>query len=305
VLAVLSRREAFPPAQIPLPSLETYLAASDKGGLLDVARTIGLGVPVQILVRSPEERPDVTSLRFPVVLKPYRSVSAGMKHPVRHASDPAALDSALAALPTGAFPVLIQERVVGFGVGLFLLVWDGRLEAAFAHRRLLEKPPSGGVSVRCESIEPDSGLLEQAERLLSILRWQGVAMVECKVDRESGRAYLMEVNGRFWGSLQLAIDAGVDFPVQLVRLALGQPTVPVSTWKPGTRLRWTLGEIDHVVTRLRRSPGSLALPPDLPSIGSVVSGILTAPFTGFRGEVLRWNDPAPALREAITWLGRG
>jgi predicted ATP-grasp superfamily ATP-dependent carboligase len=304
VLAVLSRREAFVPARIPLPRLETYLTASDKGALLDIAGTVGLGVPVQILVRSPEERPDVTRLRFPVVLKPYRSVAAGMKHPVRHASDPVALDSALSALPASAFPVLIQERVVGFGVGLFLLVWDGRLQAAFAHRRLLEKPPSGGVSVRCESIEPDPDLLEQAERLLRILEWQGVAMVECKVDRQSGRAYLMEVNGRFWGSLQLAIDAGVDFPVQLVRLALGQPTLPVTTWRPGTRLRWSLGEIDHVFTRLRRSPASLALPPDVPSIGSVVSGILTAPFTGFRGEVLRWNDPAPALREAINWLGR-
>jgi len=112
------------------------------------------------------------------------------------------------------------------------------------------------------------------------------------------------VNGRVWGSLQLAIDAGVDFPVQLVRLALGQPTIPVTTWKPGTRLRWSLGEIDHVVARLRRSPASLALPPDVPSIGSVVSGFLTAPFTGFRGEVLRWNDPVPALRETINWLGR-
>ena len=37
-------------------------------------------------------------------------------------------------------------------------------------------------------------------------------MMEYKQDRRTGTPLLMEVNGRFWGSLQLAIDAGVDFP---------------------------------------------------------------------------------------------
>ena len=37
-------------------------------------------------------------------------------------------------------------------------------------------------------------------------------MVEFKHDERDGVPKLMEINGRFWGSLQLAIDAGVDFP---------------------------------------------------------------------------------------------
>ena len=49
-------------------------------------------------------------------------------------------------------------------------------------------------------------------------------MLELKVDAATGVPYVMEVNGRFWGSLQLAVDAGVDFPVLLVRRALGLPT---------------------------------------------------------------------------------
>jgi len=304
VLAVLCHRKEFEPARIPLPGLETYLAASDKAALLATAQTVGLDVPAQIVASSATVPPDIARLRFPVVLKPHRSVAEGMKHPVRHAADFAALSAALSALPAGAFPVLVQERIVGPGMGLFLLRWEGRLQAAFAHRRLLEKPPSGGVSVRCESVASDPILLDKAERLLRALDWQGVAMVECKLDQSSGRAYLMEVNGRFWGSLQLAIDAGVDFPVQLVRLALGQPTTPMTTWKHGTRLRWSLGEVDHVLTRLRRSPDSLALPPDLPSLGSVVSAFFTAPIAGFRGEVLRWKDPAPAFREVLNWFRR-
>jgi predicted ATP-grasp superfamily ATP-dependent carboligase len=84
----------------------------------------------------------------------------------------------------------------------------GRLRAAFAHRRLREKPPSGGVSVLSESIALDPQVLEQAERILEALKWHGVAMVEFKRDARDGVAKL-GINGRFWGSLQLSVDAGV------------------------------------------------------------------------------------------------
>ena len=55
------------------------------------------------------------------------------------------------------YPSLIQERIVGPGIGVFVLCDHGRLLAAFAHRRLREKPPSGGASVLCESVAVDPG----------------------------------------------------------------------------------------------------------------------------------------------------
>jgi hypothetical protein len=51
-----------------------------------------------------------------------------------------------------------------------------------------------------------------------------VPMLEFKQDSRTGRPFLMEVNGRFWGSLQLALDAGVDFPYFVFQLAIGQYT---------------------------------------------------------------------------------
>jgi predicted ATP-grasp superfamily ATP-dependent carboligase len=46
-------------------------------------------------------------------------------------------------------------------------------------------------------------------------------MVEFKLDRD-GEVWLMEINPRLWGSLALSIDAGVNFPLGLLRLATGQ-----------------------------------------------------------------------------------
>ena len=104
--------------------------------------------------------------------------------------------------------MLLQERLVGPGVGVFACYHDGRPVALFSHRRLRERPPWGGVSVLCESAEVDPVAGEHATRLLDGIGWQGVAMVEFKRDLRDGVPKLMEINGRFWGSLQLAIDAG-------------------------------------------------------------------------------------------------
>src|SRR5205085_6819270 len=98
---------------------------------------------------------------------------------------------------------------------VFALFDRGALVADFAHRRLREKPPAGGASVLSESAPVDPCLREQVVRLLGSIGWHGVAMVEYKHDLRSGATVLMEVNGRFWGSLQLAVDAGVDFPFLL------------------------------------------------------------------------------------------
>ena len=66
-----------------------------------------------------------------------------------------------------------------------------------------------------ESIALDPELLARSRALLDRFEWNGVAMIEYKIDEATGTPYLMEINGRFWGSLQLAVDAGVDFPALL------------------------------------------------------------------------------------------
>jgi predicted ATP-grasp superfamily ATP-dependent carboligase len=204
-------------------------------------------------------------------------------------------------LPEAAYPILLQRRIVGPGSGIFLLVWDGKLVASFAHRRLREKPPAGGVSVYSESVPADPMLVEQGFRLLCHFGWQGVAMLEFKTDRSTGRRYLMEVNGRLWGSLQLAVDAGVDFPALLVGCALGD--TPVSPgYRVGMRNRWWWGDVDHLLTRLRRSAADLGLPPGAPSRGQVLLDFLRVWRPGDRNEILRLTDPMPFVRETLGWL---
>jgi predicted ATP-grasp superfamily ATP-dependent carboligase len=310
LLAVLSSPEDLAGATVPFPPLHTFRAVTDKRALGEVARRIGLAVPPQWEVLTPADADhiDVDALSFPVVLKPARSVGehegVRSKQTVRHARDASELRTQLAALPAAAFPVLVQRRLIGPGCGVFLLRWNDVTVASFSHRRIREKPPAGGVSVYAEAVAPDPALVAQSERLLAALDWNGVAMVEYKMDASTGIAYLMEVNGRFWGSLQLAIDAGVDFPALLVQCVLQHALPPTPAYRAGVRGRWWWGEVDHVLARLRRSDAELALPPGSPSRTATVLDFLARWRANERDAVFRFGDPVPFFYESVRWLRR-
>jgi predicted ATP-grasp superfamily ATP-dependent carboligase len=311
LLALTSRRDELGDVVLPWPDAEKVRRVSDKALVADAAQAVGICVPEQRIVSAANEAIEATrGLRFPVVLKPSRSVreSAGGRLAmleVTHAATPAALRARVAELESASFPLLVQKRVIGPGMGVSCLLWGGRLIAHFTHRRLRERPPSGGVSVYAESVEPDQALLERSVALLQRLDWNGVAMVEYKVDAATGEAYLMEINGRFWGSLQLAIDAGVDFPALLAAASAGG-AVPseAPVYRAGVRFRWWWGDVDHLLVRLARSASRLALPVDAPSRLTVVREFVAAGAPHRDSDSLRRDDPRPFLVDTLDWLAR-
>jgi biotin carboxylase len=141
----------------------------------------------------------------------------------------------------------------------------------------------------------DKALRSQTERLLGLLGWHGVAMVEYKQDARTGRFYLMEINGRFWGSLQLAIDAGVDFPYLSFQLAAGMDLDLPRAYKVGVKSRWLLGDVDHLWLRLSRRGDDL--PPGTPSRLSTALDFMKFSTPGLRYDVMSYDDPQPMVYE--------
>ena len=285
------------------PPAEAFDLMTNKWTALQAAARCGIPIPRTHFVGGGGELPRIAGeVEYPAVVKPVRSkvptsrgwVSAG----VHYAASPSDLGRLYEQTDyLASYPSLIQERISGPGLALFALFDRGELLTAFAHRRLREKPPSGGVSVLCESVPADPRLVGDAERLLGPLAWHGVAMLEYKQDAATGRCFLLEVNGRFWGSLQLAVDAGVDFPYLSYQLALGKrPSVP-RAYRVGTRNRWLLGDLDHLRSRL--FPGRH--PPELsPSRWRSLIAFLAGCRPGVGDQVLSADDPGPFRYE----LGR-
>jgi len=299
---LIAGKDGLHGARIPGPDPKAYARVADKSLVLAEAAAVGIATPHQLEVRSASEGAQVVDagLRFPVVIKSTISVRGGARHTARYAADADQLAIVLSQQLPNAFPLLVQERIVGPGTGIFLLLWDGEILATFAHRRIRESPPSGGASVCCVSIAADPDLVALSKALLDRFEWRGVAMVEFKVDHSTGTPYLMEVNGRFWGSLQLAIDAGIDFPALLVAAVEGRPA-RASVYRTGVRLRWWWGDVDHLIARFRAGPAALDLPPGAPTRWQVVAQFLTWRAEQ-RWEDLRLDDPWPFVLASAEWF---
>ncbi len=297
LLPVRDKIEAL--TAVPWPATDSLQAAADKTATFALARELGVATPPLAVVE--HDGPLPADLVFPLVVKPRASLVAGRKIPVTYAADRAELAAALDAVPAAAFPVTLQQRIVGPGEGYFGVWRRGAPVVEFAHRRLRETPPSGGVSTLREAIPLPDDLRDAARRLLAHWHWHGPAMVEFKRDA-AGRPYLMEVNGRLWGSLQLAIDAGVDVPLASALVALDEP-VPPMTVRPSVRTRWLLGDLDALLARLRKSDRALRLPPGAPGRARQFADFcLDFIRPAVRPETFRWNDPRPFFAECRAWL---
>ena len=141
---------------------------------------------------------------------------------------------------------LIQEYIEGYGCAFFAVYDNGKCGITFQHKRIREMPPSGGVSVCAESYK--NNLVEQYGKIiLDYLEWHGVAMVEFKMT-EKGIPVLMEINPKFWGSLDLALEAGVNFPLELIKIFKGKMIGKENNfYKYPLRYHWPLdGDIIHM-----------------------------------------------------------
>jgi hypothetical protein len=196
------------------------------------AQRVGLDVP-----RTFARPADVD--RFPVVVK--RSSGSGG---VRYVNDSTELRT------VDPSDVVIQEWIPGPGHGFFALFEHGGERATFMHRRIREFPITGGASTAAESFY-DADLEEFGLRLLRALEWHGVAMVEVKRDARDGRFKLMEINPKFWGSLDLSIAAGVDFPWATVQMALGGLDGPAPPYDGNMRFQWVFDDLMRAVAEPR------------------------------------------------------
>ncbi len=258
------------------PDLKKIEFVRDKKNLMEFAETHGIPMPRTFFVPptpepykvqgyGPESHvvqgspaPDVVqglplnSFPIPAVIKPrISSGSFGIAY-VKKTED--LIPSYQRVHQQFPFP-LIQEWIPDGGgtYGLSALFDEAsNIKAAFVHKKLRMYPVQGGPSTLREGVEHPQ-IMELGLSLLKSLNWVGVGMVEFKVDPRDGIPKLMEVNPRFWGSLQLAIVSGVDFPYLILRMARRESFEPILRYKVGKRCRWLLlGDILHFLNNPRR-----------------------------------------------------
>jgi D-aspartate ligase len=203
----LSKLAALPP----IPDLESLRIARNKWLLNQFACRHNLPAPESALVTLDsafDQR--ISALEYPVLLKP-TSLTDGQG--IRRFDTPSDLRRFLKGQNGTLFKgkYLIQTYVPGSDLGLSVLCQDGEILAFTMQRGIISAAYRFGPLMAMEFIRQDD-VLDIGQKLLSALRWSGVAHIDFRRDSRDGQAKIIEVNARYWGSLLGSLVAGVNFP---------------------------------------------------------------------------------------------
>jgi predicted ATP-grasp superfamily ATP-dependent carboligase len=296
-LVVARHRDRLPDgAVVPVGDADLLARVVNKWHAAEMAREAGVAVPATF---KPATRDELVTragaLAYPAVVKTQIGNSGKGVFVVRDAAECLARFDALVrdfSLSPQNWPV-VQAFASGTGYGVCVLYNRGELRAAFAERYVRCKDGDFGTSVFRESVEAPH-LVAEARRLMDGLGWHGVAHLDFIYDEATGDSALIEVNPRFWGALDLAVRAGVDFPWLLYRMAVEGDVEPVTSYRVGVTSRWIVGELLHEFNLARRGRFARAARTLRSIVGTAPSGY----------DDFRLSDPVPLLAEMLYYGSR-
>jgi len=242
---------------IPISSYNTLIKLHDKSISTRIASDLGIPIPKTIIPTNFKEISEfIKEFNYPVVIKKFESNSSKGVFFIDKPYDESQFKTILVRndLKYGEF--ITQQFVNGTGYGVSALFNKGELKTLFTHKRLRERILTGGPStLRMSTNQPE--LEEYAVRLLKSVRFHGVAMVEFKYNEATNQARFVEVNPRFWGSVGLAINSGVNFPHMLYQIAIDGDVATGIDYKIGFTNEWLLGNISAVFNEIKRTKNPL------------------------------------------------
>jgi protein-tyrosine-phosphatase/predicted ATP-grasp superfamily ATP-dependent carboligase len=275
-----------------------------------LALAIGIPCPETIFVSEGDAigdcRRSLAGLRFPIIVKTDNYVTdeggykSGRNFVAANADQAAKILENLEHLKT---PVIAQRLVPGYGTGACLLRFHGKTYLRFVHRRLHEVPYTGGWSSFREGVWDDE-LVYLGEKLLDAIDYDGVAMVEFRRDAVDGRPRFLEINGRLWGSLALALHCGVDFPAALIDCY--HDASPISAqprYRAGVKCRNVFpGELGHVASILMPARGSERRMSPASRLRALVEFGVLFLDPRIRHDYFWLSDPLPGLHQALKMI---
>ena len=288
----LSASRATIPATVPYGSHEAVLVASDKLRLGEVAARAGLRTPRTVAGTAA----NLDAWTGPAVVKcrmHWRPGRRGVEPRLEAMVAPGPAEAAQRAtqiLAAGGEPLL--QEVVSGQLMAFMAVVDsrGRLAARLQQRAERTWPVPTGVSTRATTIPVDPELAKRAAVLLEDLGWFGIVQLQFLVADERD-PWLIDVNGRPYGSLYVPLVAGLNPLDTWARLATGRPVSGEVDAAAGVRYQWLEGDLRRAWSERR---GGL--------LADLADCLRHAP--GAAHSVTSLTDPWPGVRDAGRRAGR-
>jgi predicted ATP-grasp superfamily ATP-dependent carboligase len=291
VLAMSAMRSSIE-AVVPYPPHDVLLRAFDKLSLADAARRAGMAVPKT----TPATGEALAAVNGSVVVKARlhwdpRAASGAARREASVATDRTEAARRVEEISTQGGEALLQEVVPGSLVAFSAVVDGGRrVIAAIQQRADHTWPPEAGVSVRAVTVAPDPDLTKMVIRLLEDLGWVGLAQLQF-VQPPRGDPHLIDLNGRFYGSIALALAAGCNLPAAWASMAVSGNSTTVRPPAVGVRYQWLEGDLRRALHEKR---------------GGLGRDVASCLWYALRSKHSIWSarDPLPAVTYGASLIGR-
>jgi predicted ATP-grasp superfamily ATP-dependent carboligase len=207
----------------PLAAKEDFEIATDKWALSQLLTDQGIAAPRTWSIDLPAaEGVPLPEVDYPVILKPARG---GWGHGIHKFADAAEFSAFVKRYSGPPCRHVVQEFIEGYDIDCSCLCEDGRMLAYTIQRERKANPnPFKPASVVEFIEEPEVRSLVAA--LMEKLHWGGVAHLDLRYDAQRARFVVIEINGRYWGSLLGSLAYGINFPELACRAALGETFEP-------------------------------------------------------------------------------
>ncbi|MFA6309052.1 MAG: ATP-grasp domain-containing protein [Clostridia bacterium] len=251
-IAIKFRNELNEICKMYIPPTESYNIACDKKKTMEFVENCEAPIPKTYSIEDINQLDDLTEkVMFPVIIKPRNSSGSRGIRIVSNKTE--FLDEYLKIHLK--YPLPIVQDFIGTGdrYDVCLLYNEkSELKASFVQKELRHFPLKYGPSTLQESTHSEH-LVEISDKIMRRLKWVGIAELEFMVDSRDGKFKFMEINPRFWASLQLSIIAGVDFPHLLFRLNDEGDIEDNFSYKDAIKCSWLLpGDILHFLANKNR-----------------------------------------------------
>lgn len=228
--------------RIPPPDFNVFYNAFDKTILLKIALEINIPCPRTYFHNNVNDMIDAIN-QYPVVVKPAKR--HGIK--IEICNNKSEFVEKYTYMTKIYGECIVQDYIANGGEFGVYTIFNKQSEpiALCVHKRLRSMHAYGGISTLRKTTKNEK-LVNLAFKLLKTIQWSGAAMVEFRIDARDNQPKLMEINPRFWGSLQLSILSGSDFPYKLYQLTIEDNPISNLDFKEDVYCRWFLADIANV-----------------------------------------------------------
>jgi predicted ATP-grasp superfamily ATP-dependent carboligase len=255
-----NRTKLDPSTHLEIAKSKSIRFAASKKRTYKLANALGVPYPTTIYPRDFDEVKEISrNIKYPVVIKP---IKEGWSNPLYPRTPQELLDGYREmrrkdSLSKDNFP-MIQEYIEADSTHNFSALYQsGVCKRVFMWNEIRSLPASGGVGTYSESIY-DPKVKEYGLKLLDKLEWHGVANIEFKLDKRDSQFKLMELNPKFWASVEVAIQSGVDFPYLLCEMAEGIQLEYSEEYVRNMKFHWLHREIGHAMRKPSAIPRIVA-----------------------------------------------